>query len=82
MGTQLIYFTAPWCGPCRTFGPLIERLAAEAGVPVVKVNADENADMTDEFRIMSLPTVIVMKDGAEADRVIGANESHLRKVLA
>lgn len=83
MGTQLIYFTASWCGPCRTFGPLLTRVASELGLPLVKVDVEENSDMAVEFGVQSMPTVVVMTDGHEVTRLVGAvSESQLRSALA
>lgn len=80
--TQLIYFTAQWCQPCKTFGPRIDRVSKDLGLPLVKIDADEHQDMIAEFQIMSIPTVIVMSDGAQADRLVGAKtEDQLRKSL-
>jgi thioredoxin-like negative regulator of GroEL len=81
--TQVLYFTAPWCQPCKTFGPRLSAVAAEFGIDVVKIDAEEQPDLVTEFRVMSLPTVIVMNLGQDVDVVIGAkNEQQLRQVLA
>jgi thioredoxin 1 len=83
MGTQLLYFTASWCGPCRVFGPLLTRVSAEMGLTLVKVDVDENPELAQEYGVMSMPTVVVMKDGHEATRIVGAqSESALRSALS
>jgi len=80
--TTLIYFTAPWCQPCKTFGPRLTEVAGSLGIPIVKVDADEQGDLVTEFKVMSLPTVIVMHDGVQVDTLIGAkNERDLRNSL-
>jgi thioredoxin 1 len=64
---------APWCGPCRVIGPVIEELADDyAGkIKVGKLNADENA-MAHQLGVSGIPTILFMKDGKEVDRVVGA----------
>ena len=64
---------APWCGPCRVIGPVIEELADDyAGkIKVGKLNADENA-MAQQLGVSGIPTILFMKDGKEVDRVVGA----------
>ena len=66
-------FWAPWCGPCMAFGPVLDEIAAENdGVKVVKVNVDEEAELAMRYGIMTIPCVIVFKDGKEAARSVGA----------
>jgi thioredoxin 2 len=67
-------FWAPWCGPCRMFAPTFEATAQKMGDQFVfaKLNTDDNRLMGSEHNIMSIPTLVVFKDGAEAKRVSGA----------
>ncbi|MBN1319339.1 MAG: thioredoxin [Thermoleophilia bacterium] len=67
-------FWAPWCGPCRMVGPVLEKLAAAHPdeVKVVKVNVDANQELAARFGIMSIPTVILFKGGEIASQLIGA----------
>ncbi len=69
----LIDFWAAWCGPCRALEPRIEDLAKDyAGkVFVGKLNVDENPRMAERFQVYSIPTVLLMKDGKEVDRIVG-----------
>lgn len=70
----LVDFWAPWCGPCRMVSPIIEELSKEyeGKVTFAKLNTDENSDLAYEFGIMSIPTIILFKDGKISDKIIGA----------
>jgi thioredoxin 2 len=70
----LLDMWAPWCGPCRMIAPIIEQLAGElAGrVKVAKLNTDENPITGSRFNVRSIPTLLVLKDGQEIDRLVGA----------
>ena len=71
---MIVDFWAPWCGPCRTVGPIIEQIAGDhAGkVAVGKLNVDENPATASKFGIMSIPTIILFKAGKPDKKVIGA----------
>ena len=69
----LVDFWAPWCGPCRIVHPILEEIAGERDdLRIVSVNTDENQQTAARFDILSIPTLILFKDGAEAKRVVGA----------
>jgi len=70
----LVDLWAPWCGPCRIVGPILEELAREyAGrLKVVKVNVDENPALAQRFQAYSIPTLVVLKNGRVVDRIVGA----------
>ncbi len=71
---MLVDFWAEWCGPCRMLGPVIEQLADEyegQGVIIGKVNVDEESELARRYGVMSIPTVILLKNGEEIDRKVG-----------
>jgi len=71
-GLVLVDFWAPWCMPCRMLGPVIEEVASEIeGVTVGKLNVDENPMIAGQFQIMSIPTVMLFKDGEPVETMIG-----------
>ena len=70
----LVDFWAPWCGPCRMVAPVVEEIAKERGeaLKVVKLNIDENQNTAMQFNVMSIPTLMVFRNGEVAKTVIGA----------
>ena len=66
----LLDFYADWCGPCRMQGPVVEKLA-EGGYSVAKVNIDEQPELAEQYRVMSIPTLIVFKNGKVEDQMVG-----------
>ena len=68
----LVDFFAPWCGPCRMAGPIIDKLATEhSDIKIYKLNVDENSETAQKYGVMSIPTVITFKDGKEFERKMG-----------
>ena len=69
----LLDFWASWCGPCQMVSPVIEQIGEENdSIRVGKVNVDEQGELTMQFRVVSIPTVVVMKGGEEVNRIVGA----------
>jgi|688.fasta_scaffold1005295_2 thioredoxin 1 len=74
-GLTMVDVWAPWCGPCRTLTPIIERVSEERNVKLLKINADESGELTTSFGVRGIPTVIFFKDGQEVDRVVGLKQA-------
>ena len=84
----LVDFWAPWCGPCRVVHPILEEMSNEReDVRIVSLNIDDNQQTAARYDVLSIPTLILFKDGAEAKRIIGARpkrslEAELEPALA
>lgn len=70
-GLTVVDFFAPWCGPCKMMGPIVEKLAKEyeGKAKIGKLNVDENQEMSSKYEIQSIPTILFFKDGELVDRV-------------
>lgn len=69
----LIDFFATWCGPCKMVSPIVDQIAEEnADIKVCKINIDEQSDLASAFGVMSIPTLVALKDGKEITRTVGA----------
>ena len=77
----LLDFWASWCGPCRMISPFIEEIAEErSDIKVGKINVDEEQDLAVQFRVMSIPTLVVVEDGKVVNQMMGARPK--RDILA
>lgn len=74
-GVVLVDFWATWCGPCKMFSPILDEIGAEdhPGLKVGKVNVDDEADLAGQYRVMSIPTLILFKDGKPAATTVGVH---------
>lgn len=69
MSIKILYYSAPWCQPCRMFGPIMDEVAKEYNVK--KINIDEDNILTEKYGVMSIPTLVILKDGKEFKRLQG-----------
>ena len=78
----LIDFYADWCGPCKMLAPIVEEVASEhEDLKVVRINVDNEESIAMNYQIMSIPTLVLIKDGKEVDRVIGAVQKKVIETL-
>ena len=66
---KILYFTAPWCGPCQTLGPIIESLSGQ--INYEKVNVDENQDLSIQYGVRNIPTLVLVENGEVVSRLVG-----------
>mgnify|MGYP006095781283 FL=1 len=69
---QYLYFSAPWCGPCRMLSPIMSEV--NNTIPVQKVNIDEDPTTAQQYNVRSIPTVVLLENGQEVKRMIGAKQ--------
>ena len=81
--TVLIDFYADWCGPCKMLSPIIEAVANEnEEIKVVKINVDNEQDLAIEYQVMSIPTIVVIKNGKETNRTVGVvDKNQIEKMV-
>ncbi|GFZ19167.1 thioredoxin 2 [Actinidia rufa] len=77
---MVVDFSASWCGPCKFIEPAIQAMAAKfTDVEFIKIDVDELSDVAEEFGVKGMPTFVLLKQGKEVDRVVGANKEELEK---
>lgn len=67
---QYLYFSAPWCGPCRMLGPVMQKV--NNTIPVQKINVDEQSEIAIQYNVRNIPTVVLLENGQEVKRLVGA----------
>ena len=72
---KILYFSAPWCLPCKQFAPVMEQIGQT--VPVEKINVDEQSDLAATYGIRNVPTVLILKDGQVAQKFVGVQPPNL-----
>ena len=78
---KILYFSATWCGPCKQLAPIVNNLVAE-GFPITKIDVDSNPDLSTQYSIRSIPTMVVLdENGIEVNKAIGAISSDQIKNL-
>ena len=78
----LVDFWATWCGPCRMVSPVVDEIAAErTDVKVGKINVDEQPELANQFRIMSIPTLLVFKDGKVVNQAVGVRPKNMIEAM-
>lgn len=82
-GVTLVDFWAPWCGPCKTIAPILDELAGElqGRARIVKINVDDNPVVAGQFGIMSIPTLVLFKDGKKVDQKVGGQPKPQLKIF-
>ncbi len=77
-GVVIVDFYASWCMPCKMLAPIVEKVANDKDVKLAKINIDENEELVKQFKIMSVPTLKIFKDGKEVKTMVGlANEARI-----
>jgi thioredoxin 1 len=82
-GTVLVDFWAPWCGPCKMIAPILDELSNEVGdkAKIVKINVDDNPESAAKYNVMSIPTLLVFKDGHVVDQLVGVQPKEKLKAV-
>jgi thioredoxin 1 len=71
--TEVIDFWATWCGPCKLMNPIIDEVEKEnPDLTITRIDIDSNKDMVEQYNVQSVPTYVILKDGKEVDRIVGA----------
>lgn len=76
MKLEILDFTAAWCGPCKTLRPILHAVAGERQIPVTEIDVDHDPVRAQAMQIKSMPTVVILADGVEVGRIVGARNKH------
>lgn len=75
-GVVLVDFHATWCGPCKTLSPILEVIAAEENVTIIKIDVDENPELSAKYGVRNIPVVFAIKNGEEVDKIVGLHDKN------
>jgi thioredoxin 1 len=79
---KVLKFTAVWCGPCKTLAPIIEQLKTEMNIDIEDKDIDSNMELAKDFNIISIPTMVILKNDKEVDRIIGlTNKKNIQTTI-
>jgi thioredoxin 1 len=79
---KVLKFTAVWCGPCKTLAPIIEQLKTEMNIDIEDKDIDSNMELAKDFNIISIPTMVILKNDKEVDRIIGlSNKKNIQTTI-
>lgn len=70
-GLTVVDFWAEWCGPCKMLGPVLEEIASETEYKICKVDVDRNSELSSQYKIRSIPTILIFKNGEKIDQLVG-----------
>lgn len=70
-GLTVVDFWAEWCGPCKMLGPVLEEIASETENKICKIDVDKNSELSSQYKIRSIPTILIFKNGEKIDQLVG-----------
>lgn len=76
-GLVLLHFTATWCGPCRSLKPILDQVVQDTGIERVTVDIDQHQDVPEQYQVMSVPTLVLLRDGEKVSDMVGLRSSEV-----